>query len=67
LYRWWQYEEAGTYKEKVTINHADQAKASINVPGNAVTGQTIHLILEVTDQGTPALTRYQRVIATVAD
>ncbi|MBO0948619.1 DUF1593 domain-containing protein [Fibrella forsythiae] len=66
-YRWWQYEEAGTYKENVTINQADQAKALVNVPGNALAGQTIHLILEVTDQGTPALTRYQRVIVTVAN
>ncbi|WP_374191840.1 hypothetical protein [Spirosoma foliorum] len=30
-------------------------------------GKTIHLILEVTDSGTPQLTRYQRVIAKVAD
>ncbi|MEZ0542047.1 DUF1593 domain-containing protein [Fibrella arboris] len=66
-YRWWQYEEAGTYPGKVEFKQADQAKTSFKVPGNAVAGQTIHLILEVTDQGTPALTRYQRVIATIAD
>ena len=36
------------------------------VPPNATPGQTIHLILEVTDDGTPALTRYQRVIVTVS-
>jgi hypothetical protein len=37
------------------------------VPKDASVGDTIHLILEVTDKGTPALTRYQRVIATVVD
>jgi hypothetical protein len=36
------------------------------VPVNAVPGQTIHMILEVTDDGTPALTRYQRVVVTVS-
>jgi hypothetical protein len=28
-------------------------------------GETIHIICEVTDQGTPELTRYQRVIITI--
>ena len=32
---------------------------------DAAPGQTIHLILEATDNGTPALTRYQRLVVTV--
>ncbi|QJW91280.1 DUF1593 domain-containing protein [Spirosoma taeanense] len=64
-YRWWQYAEAGTYPGKVDIQQSDQAKVTFVVPADATTGQTIHLILEVTDSGTPALTRYGRVIATV--
>jgi Protein of unknown function (DUF1593) len=64
-YRWWQYEEAGTYPGKVTLQQPDQAKTSFIVPANATPGQTIHLILEVSDAGTPSLTRYQRVIVTV--
>jgi hypothetical protein len=36
------------------------------VPRDATPGQTIHLILEVQDSGTPPLTRYQRVIVTVS-
>ncbi len=32
---------------------------------DAVTGQTIHIILEATNTDSPALTRYQRVIVTV--
>ena len=35
------------------------------VPVDAQTGQTIHVILEATDRGTPALTRYQRVVVIV--
>jgi len=35
------------------------------VPSDAVEGQTIHLILEATDDGEPALTRYQRIVITV--
>ena len=36
------------------------------VPPAAVPGQTIHMILEVVDSGSPALARYQRVVVTVA-
>jgi len=39
--------------------------ASVTIPEDAEPGQTIHLILEATDSGTPALTSYQRVVATV--
>lgn len=64
-YRWWQYEETGTYPGKVNIQQSNQANASFVVPVDATVGQTIHLILEVTDEGKPALTRYGRVIASV--
>ncbi len=66
-YRWWQYEEVDSYPGKVTITKQEQAKASVKVPDDATAGQTIHLILEVADKGTPILTRYQRVIATVVN
>jgi hypothetical protein len=36
------------------------------VRDDAKSGQTIKLLLEATDDGTPALTRYQRVVVTVA-
>lgn len=64
-YRWWQYEEVDSYPGKVTVQHPDRQKAAFTVPKDAKSGETIHLILEVTDAGTPQLTRYQRVIATV--
>ncbi len=64
-YRWWQYEEADLFKGIVTIQDADNQVASVLVPGEAVKGETIHIVCEVTDNGAPALTRYKRVIITV--
>jgi len=64
-YRWWEYSDADTYPGTVTIQDADRPEASFTVPDDAAPGATIHVVLEVTDRGTPPLTRYQRVIATV--
>lgn len=59
--RWWQY-PAGTYPKAVPISNPVPAEAVISVPADIQPGQSIHIILEATDNGTPALTRYQRVI-----
>jgi hypothetical protein len=64
-YKWWQYFEVDTYPGKVNFTNAGSAKASIVVPADAKAGETIHAILEVRDAGSPALTRYRRVIVTV--
>jgi len=63
--RWWQYMEAGTCTIPVQIEDAASQNTSVTVPENALPGQTIHLILEVKDDGTPVLTRFARVIVTV--
>jgi len=64
-YRWWQYQEASTYAGKIEIQNAEAKDASFTVPADAKTANTIHIILEVKDSGSPPLTRYQRVIITV--
>ena len=64
-YTWWQYEEAGTYKGTIEIKNAKDEVSSFTVPLDAVKGQKIHIICEVTDNGAPPLTRYQRVVVTV--
>ncbi len=64
-YRWWQYREAGSYDGTIEIQDAEKQDASFTVPGDAGKGETVHIICEVTDTGTPRLTRYQRVIVTV--
>ncbi len=63
--RWWQWREVGTYPGKVTFSNPTALATSAQVPADAVRGQTIQLVLEATDNGTPALTRYQRVVVTV--
>jgi hypothetical protein len=64
-FKWWQYTDAGTCPGSVTFTTPDMLSTSMQVPPQALPGQTIHLILEVTDNGTPALSSYQRVIVTV--
>lgn len=63
-YKWWQYNEPGTYQGSVSITDAAKAQATFVAPGVSEP-QTLHLILEVTDNGSPALKGYQRVIVTV--
>jgi len=64
-FHWWQYPEAGSYDGSIEIRDAGKQDASFTVPGDAGAGKTIHVICEVTDAGTPRLTRYQRVIVEV--
>jgi hypothetical protein len=63
--KWWQWKEVDSYAGQVTFSNANALATSVQVPTDATTGQTIHLVLEATDNGTPALTRYQRVVVTV--
>lgn len=63
-YRWWQYKDAGTYPQAITIQRADQKVASLVAP-NVTSPQTLHVILEVTDNGSPALVAYKRIVITL--
>lgn len=62
---WWQYNDAGTYPGDIEIANPAALSTTFRVPANARPGQAIDLILEATDDGTPALTRYQRVVVTI--
>lgn len=64
-YLWWQYEEADTYQGTVEIQDAKKRNASFTIPNDASPAKTIHVICEVTDAGSPPLTRYQRVVVEV--
>jgi hypothetical protein len=64
-YRWWQYQEAGTFEETISIQNNDKLDASFTLPSDAKKGQSVHIICEVTDDGAPSLTRYQRVVVEV--
>jgi hypothetical protein len=62
---WWQYREAGTFEDSIDIDNPISKTAIAVIPHNMKPGQTVHIILQVTDDGIPNLTRYQRVIITV--
>lgn len=64
-FHWWPYEEAGSYRGGIIIEDAHSLNASVRIPEDAGAGETIHVICEVSDNGAPQLTRYQRVIITV--
>ncbi len=75
-YEWFYYGEAGTLLtstgttgQPVPIKNFDQVTASFVIPTQRVMPGvgTMHIILAVTDHGTPRLTRYRRVIVDVKE
>jgi hypothetical protein len=60
-YRWWVYDEPTGYNGEIRIVNDRSAKATLVTP-NVVLANRIHVILEVKDSGSPALTRYQRIM-----
>jgi hypothetical protein len=62
---WWQDNAAGTYPGDIHFSDEAALGTSFRVPDDAQPGQTIHIILEATDNGTPPLTRYQRLIVRI--
>jgi hypothetical protein len=63
-YKWFVYNEPSTYRGTVTIEKSSASKCKVLVPSDA-SGKTIHLILEITDRGIPALTVYRRIVINV--
>ncbi|HTK48301.1 MAG TPA: nucleoside hydrolase-like domain-containing protein [Gemmatimonadaceae bacterium] len=64
--RWWRWKDVDTYPGDVRLSSPDSLATTLRVPADARAGQTIQLVLEGTDDGTPPLTRYARVVVTVA-
>lgn len=60
-YNWWILNEAGTYGGNIPLSATNLNKLTFTIPADAA-GKSIHLICEVTDNGTPALTAYRRVV-----
>lgn len=70
-FNWFVYTDACTYSGTAAVGHLDvwahnAANTTFTVPTDAVAGDLFNLVLEVTDNGSPALTRYAQVIVTVA-
>lgn len=66
-YLWFQYPEAGTFEGKVSFSfYAPNLYHMHTIQAPEVESpQTVHFILKVTDKGTPALSRYKRVVVTI--
>jgi hypothetical protein len=64
-YLWFHYPEAGTYRETLSTGGAENADRFHVTAPKVEKEVTAHFILRVTDKGTPALSRYKRVIVTI--
>lgn len=60
-FRWWQYIEAGTSSDTLSINNPTNSEITVLVPLRREENSW-HVILEVTDNGNPKLTSYRRVV-----
>jgi hypothetical protein len=63
-YHWFVYNEAGTFKGNVAIENSESAEASFIAP-QVNEPKSLHIILQVKDNGRPSLYSYRRVIVTV--
>jgi hypothetical protein len=63
-YLWFQYPEAGSYKKEIQLGYAENHHTVWGQAPVVSKPETAHFIVQVTDKGSPALTRYQRVIVT---
>lgn len=61
-FRWFYYPEPGTYNGSVSINNSTSSACSVQMPGNAATGDSIHIVLVLKDNGSPVMTSYRRVV-----
>lgn len=62
---WFHYPEAGTYRKPLVSGGAENVdRFSLTAP-QVDREETAHFILRVTDKGTPALSRYRRVVVTI--
>jgi hypothetical protein len=64
-YLWFNYPEAGSYKELIKIASAENARGIYVIAPEVEKKETVHFILKVTDKGIPSLSRYKRVIVNV--
>jgi hypothetical protein len=58
---WFAYPEAGTLKVPLSVGTDNLARLRFQLPV-VDAAATAHVIVQVTDKGTPALTRYRRVV-----
>jgi hypothetical protein len=60
-FSWWVQADAGSYPGKVNIANSTTSIATVEVPADSA-GKTVHVIVEVVDDGAHNLTAYRRII-----
>lgn len=63
-YLWFDYPEAGTYKKPLQISPENYNNIWLTAP-DVEKKETLHIILKITDKGSPRLSRYKRIIVTI--
>lgn len=61
--RWWVYREAGNFIGNLELFNPYSEEVKFQMP-KLESGQSLHVILEVRDSGTPSLTTYRRIVLT---
>lgn len=60
-FKWWILSEAGTCTQNINLSNTNSSRATVEILPD-VAGKSFHVICEVTDDGTPNLTSYRRII-----
>jgi hypothetical protein len=63
-YEWVYYPEPGTYTKSFSLTNTTKESITFTMPADLAKTDSLHIILIATDNGTPTLTRYRRVILT---
>jgi hypothetical protein len=64
-YLWFNYPEAGSWTSPIPALGAENIHRAVFRAPQVARPETAHFIVQVTDKGTPPLTRYKRVIVTI--
>ena len=62
---WAQWKVDGSFQGDVVFSDSTVPSTSVTIPSDAAPGDVIHLVLTVSDSGTPQLTTYLRIVVTV--
>lgn len=62
---WYRFEGNGTYAGAIKLDATEGPTTSFTVPDDARSGDTIHIIVQATDDGAIPLSRFARTVVTV--
>jgi hypothetical protein len=62
--KWWVYREAGSFRGELALSSSEGDKTSLVAPA-VKKPETIHVILQLEDEGAPRLFAYRRAVITV--